>query len=196
MVLGDHRGYKEIGHGGSFISGYTAFFLRFDELHLAVIVVCNLNPSNVQWISYNLAGFFAPELKGIDQLKVKLNTDTSFNQKIHALLDGIGNNKLDTSLVTASFKQRINPITKIIFKPDPSAKTSISFVTSDKMINKNLERYGMPIKKINYYKINIRNETHYLAIYITPNNKIADMRGYYILATEGRRSIIILNVEF
>ena len=150
--ISNHRGHKEIGHGGSFISGYTAFFLRFDELHLAVIVVCNLNPSNVQWISYNLAGFFAPELKGIDQLKVKLNTDTSFNQKIHALLDGIGNNKLDTSLVTASFKQRINPITKIIFKPGSSGQPSISFVYSDKMKKKNLERYGMAIQKINYYQ--------------------------------------------
>jgi hypothetical protein len=46
------------------------------------------------------------------------------------------------------------------------------------MINRNLERYSTPIQKINYYKIKIGNETHYLAIYITPNNKIADMRGY------------------
>jgi len=176
--LGDHRGHTEIGHGGSFISGYTACFLRFDELNLAVIVVCNLNPSNVAWISYNLAGFLAPELKGVDQLKTKPNADTSFNQNIHTLLDGIGNDNLDTSLVTASFKQRINPITKILFKPDPSVQTSISLVYSDKMNNKNLERYGMQIQKINYYKVKIRNETHYLAIYITPNNKIADMRGY------------------
>jgi D-alanyl-D-alanine carboxypeptidase len=176
--ISNHRGYDEIGHSGSFINGYTANFIRFDDLHFAVIVLCNLNPSNVHWISYNLAGFFVPGLKGIDQLKTEENPDTSFNQKIYTLLDGIGNDNLDTSLVTESFKQRINPITKIIFKPDASANTSISFVSSDKMINRNLKRYEIPIQKINYYKINIRNETHYLAIYITSNNKIADVRGY------------------
>ena len=176
--ISDHRGLKEIGHGGSFINGYTANFIRFDELHLAVIVLCNLNPSNVHWISYNLAGFFIPKLKGIDQLKPWQNSDTGFNKKVYALLDGIGNDNLDTSLVTAGFKQRINPITKILFKPQAGPKTSIIFIRSDRIENKNLVRYGREIQKIYYYRIKLENETHYLAIYITPDNKIADMRGY------------------
>jgi CubicO group peptidase (beta-lactamase class C family) len=103
--IADHRGYNEIGHGGSFISGYTARLMRFDEFHLAVVVQCNLNPSNVNWISYNLAGFYVPELKGIDQLKADQNADTSFNQNIQALFNGLGNETLDTSLVTAGLNK-------------------------------------------------------------------------------------------
>ena len=49
-ALSDHRGYKEVGHGGSFINGYTASLSRFPEKNLAVIVLTNLNPTNVSWI--------------------------------------------------------------------------------------------------------------------------------------------------
>ena len=176
--ISDHRGNKEIGHSGSFINGYTANFIRFDEFRLAVIVLCNLNPSNAHLISYNLAGFFVTQLKSIDQLKEDQHADTSFNQKVRVLLDGLGNDNLDTSLVTLSYKQRVNPLTKLLFKSQPDHKTSITFIHSDQIANKNLVRYGWSILKINYYKIKLGNETHYLAIYITSGNKIADIKGY------------------
>src|SRR4030095_328018 len=173
----DHRGHKEISHNGSFGNGYTAQFVRFPEKNLAVIVLTNLNPTNVNWISYNIAGFYIPELKGIDQLKFEVNADTSLNKKVYALLDDLGNDNLDTSLITVSFKQRINPITKLLFNGQ-SAKPLLSFVHSDRIEKGTLLRYGAPVEKINYYKTTVENETHYLAIYFTTNNKIADMRGY------------------
>ncbi len=176
--LSNHRGYMEIGHGGSFIHGYTANFVRFPEKHLAVIVLTNLNPTNASWISYNIAGFYFPELKGIDQLKEEPNADTSLNTKVYTLLDGMGNGNLDTSLVTTSFKQRINPITQIIFKPDPRSKPSLYFIHTDKIKNNTLSRYGAQVEQINYYKIKIGGETHYLGIYFTADHKIADLRGY------------------
>ena len=184
-MLSNYRGYNEIGHNGSFRNGYTANYIRFDEKHLAVIVLCNLNPSSIKWICYNIAAFFVPELKGIDQLKPEQNSDTSFNKNVHALLKGLAEDNLDTSLVTASFKQRINPITKMNYKPVPGIKSSITFIHSDIIADKNLVRYGWPIKKINYYKTNIGNKynignktDYYIGVFITPDNKIADMREY------------------
>ena len=47
-----------------------------------------------------------------------------------------------------------------------------------KLANKHLERYGIEVKQINYYKIKLGPETHWLAIYLSADNKIADMRGY------------------
>jgi D-alanyl-D-alanine carboxypeptidase len=173
----DHRGHKEISHGGSFGNGYTAQFVRFPEQNLAVIVLTNLNPTSVNWVSYNIAGFYIPELKGIDQLKAEVNPDTALSKKVYALLDGLGNDNLDTSLVTLGFKQRINPITKLLFNGQ-GARPLLTFVHLDRIENNTLLRYGVPVEKISYYKITVENETHYLAIYFTVNNKIADMRGY------------------
>jgi hypothetical protein len=170
----DHRGNKEIGHSGSFINGYTAILSRFPDKHFAVIVLTNLNPTNAQWISYNIAGFYFPELKSIDRLKPDANADSSLEKNVYALMDGLASDNLDTSLVTASFKQRINPITKLAFN---GPKPVLNFVHTDLITNK-LQRYGVPVKKIDYYRVRLKNETHYLAIYFTANNKIADMRGY------------------
>ena len=174
--LMDHRGNKEIGHSGSFINGYTADLVRFPEKHFAVIVLTNLNPTKVSWISYNIAGFYFHELKGIDQLRPEVNADSSLKKSVYALLNGLANDNLDTSVVTESFKQRINPIARLAFS-SPGSKPVLSFAHSD-LITNNLLRYGVPVKKIEYYTIRLGNETHYLGIYFTSNNKIADVRGY------------------
>jgi D-alanyl-D-alanine carboxypeptidase len=139
----DHRGNKEIGHSGSFINGYTAILSRFPDKHFAVIVLTNLNPTNAQWISYNIAGFYFPELKSIDRLKPDANADSSLEKNVYALMDGLASDNLDTSLVTASFKQRINPITKLAFN---GPKPVLNFVHTDLITNK-LQRYGVPVKK-------------------------------------------------
>ncbi len=174
-ILSDHRGYNEVGHGGSFINGYTASFSRFPEKNIAVVVLTNLNPTNSGWIGYNLAGFFIPELKGIDQLPQEKNADTSFNKNIRTFLQSLGSGTYDHSVVSESLIQRINPITKILF--NPSAPPDLSFIRSDKL-KRHVERYGSPIEKINYYKIVFGKETHYLAIYLTAGSRIADMQGY------------------
>ena len=176
--VSNHRSFKEIGHGGDFINGYSADFVRFDELHIAVVVLCNLNQANPHFISLDLAGFYVPELKGIDQMIPEQTSDTSFKNKVHTLLSEIGNDNLDTTLVTENFKEKINPVTKMLFQHQPVDESSITFVHSDNIVNKNFLCDGTLIQKINYCKIKVGNETHYLALYLTMNNKIADMIGY------------------
>ena len=172
----NHRGYKEIGHPGSFISGYTATLSRFPEKNFAVVVLTNLNPTNVSWIGYNIAGFYYPELDGIDHLQSEKNVDTSFNKNVRSFLKSLGTGNYDRSLITESFIQRINPITKILFAGNDNAE--IHHIHTDQITAKKLQRYGEAINKINYYKIKLGGETHYLAIYLTAENKIADFRGY------------------
>jgi CubicO group peptidase (beta-lactamase class C family) len=175
--LSDHRGYKEVGHGGSFINGYTASFSRFPEKDFAVVVLTNLNPTKVSFIGYKIAGFFIPGLKSPDQLKPVKNADTSFNQNILSFLKSLGTGNYDHTQVTEEFIQRINPITKILLQ-DEIPSSALRFIQSDKITGKHLERYGVSIQKINYYELKLGGETHYLAIYLAADNKIADMRGY------------------
>ena len=171
----NHRGYKEIAHPGSFINGYTASLSRFPEKNFAVVVLTNLNPTNISWIGYNIAGFFYHELDGIDHLRAERNADTSFNKKIHSFLESLATGNYDRSLITETLIQRFNPITRIIFA---GGQPDIQYIHTDKISANRLQRYGETINKINYYKIKLRGETHYLAIYLTGENKIADMRGY------------------
>jgi len=173
--LSDHRGYKEGGHGGSFINGYTAQFTRFPDIGFAVVVLCNLNPSRVQWISYNIARFFIPQLQGLDQLTQIKSADTSFNKNARDFLQSLGTGNYDRSFVTESLIQRINPITKIVFNGPETPR--LSFISSDNLKTP-IERYGIVVNRINFYRTELGGETHYFAIYLTKENKIADFRGY------------------
>ena len=174
-AISDHRGTLEIGHGGSFINGYTATLSRFPEKRLNVVVLANLNPTNVDWIGYTIAGFFMRGLQGIDQIKTQQNADTSFNENMRTFLKSLGSGNYDRSFVTDSYINRTNPITKVVFAS--SANFNLSFTASDKM-PEHFERYGVAVEKINYYQVTFRNETHYLAVYLTADSKIADVRGY------------------
>jgi len=174
--ISDHRGYKEIIHLGSFIVGYTAALSRFPEKNLAVVVLCNQNPTNIAVIGYHIAGYFDPELEAVDDLIAEKNADTSFNKNVRSFLKNLGTENYDHALMTESLMRRINPMTKILFAGNDNPE--IHYIHTDQVSAKKLQRYGEVINKIKYYKIKSRGETHYLAIYLTAENKIADMRGY------------------
>ncbi|HEY3252188.1 MAG TPA: serine hydrolase domain-containing protein [Ignavibacteria bacterium] len=174
--LDDHRGYKVRGHGGSFINGYTSDFLYFDDFDLSVIVLTNLNPTDVHWICLNIGGFFVPELSGIDRIKVNVDEEANSVDRVRNFFEELANNSLDTSLATDNFIKRINPVTEIILNQD--APTFISYVSSDRLKDRKVECYGIPIQKINYYRVQFGGETNYFAIYFTAENKIAGMVGY------------------
>jgi hypothetical protein len=84
----------------------------------------------------------------------------------------IHSQKIKTPTVTL----KRNPMTKILFAGNDNPE--IHYIHTDQVSAKKLQRYGEVINKIEYYKIKSRGETHYLAIYLTAENKIADMRGY------------------
>lgn len=173
-ALGNHRGTTEIGHAGAFINGYTAYLSRFPEKNFDVVVLTNLNPANTGMISYHIAGFFIPQLKDISQLPLKENADTAFTKKAQLFLQSLGTTNYDLLMVSDAYTQRLNPVTKMIFA---GMQPKLSFMGSEEMTGL-LERYGVKVRKLIYYKIELGNETHYLAFYLSGDNKIADLRGY------------------
>lgn len=175
--ISDHRGYKEIGHSGSFMNGYTANYKRFDDLNLTVIILTNLNPTNIGRLSYSIAGSFVPGLSGIEHIKPATTTDKSSVEKVKLILTGIITDKIETALVTEDFIKRINPITRSIMV-DTAHLPSVTYISSDMVTNRKLYRYNIPIEKINYYKLEFPGETAWLSLYITADNKIADWRVY------------------
>ena len=52
--IGDHKGHKQVGHGGG-INGFMTDFLRFPEDGVCVAVLCNVVPSNPSKVARDLA---------------------------------------------------------------------------------------------------------------------------------------------
>jgi hypothetical protein len=91
----------------------------------------------------------------------------------------ISKGDFDTLVVTKNFKERTSPIVKNIYNGKVSnakPKIKVSCIKTDMLTDRNLVRWGVIVKKINYYKIMEENKTPiYMAIYFSADNKIADI---------------------
>ena len=181
--LNCHNGYIENGHGGDFMNGFSAKFVHFPEKKLTVVALTNLQPWKISQPGvdvYKMAGFYVPELNAIDQFQAESTADNSLNNTVHNFYNQlISKGDFDTLVVTKNFKERTNPIVKNLYTgkvPDTKPKIHVSCIKTDLLEDRNLVRWGVPVKKINYYKITEENKTPiYTAIYISADNKIADI---------------------
>lgn len=181
--LNCHNGYTEIGHGGDFMNGFSAKFVHFPEKKLTVVALTNLQPWKISQPGvdvYRMAGFYVPELNAIDQFQAESTADNSLNNTViefyHQLMHkGV----FDTLMVTKNFNERTNPIVQHLDTEEvPAAKPKIkvSCIKTDLLEDRKLVRWGVPVKKINYYEIMEENNAPtYIAIYFTEENTIADV---------------------
>jgi hypothetical protein len=181
--LNCHNGYIEIGHGGDFMNGFSARLLHFPEKKLTVVVLTNLQPWKISQPGvdvYKMAGFYVPELNAIDQFQTASTADSSLNNIVYNFYNKLrSKGEFDTSVVTINFKERTNPIVEKLFTENLSNNSPdiyVSCIKTDLLEERNLVRWGVPVNKINYYKIMEENQTPtYMAIYFSAENKIADI---------------------
>ncbi len=181
--LNCHNGYIENGHGGDFMNGFSAKFVHFPEKKLTVVVLTNLQPWKISQPGvdvYKMAGFYVPELNAIDQFQAESTADNSLNNNVSNFYRKLrSKGEFDTSVVTINFKERTNPIAEKLFPENLSNNSpniQVSCIKTDLLEDRNLVRWGVVVKKINYYKILEEGETPiYMAVYFSVENKIADI---------------------
>jgi len=178
-----HNGYIENGHGGDFMNGFSARLVHFPEKKLTVVALTNLQPWKISQPGvdvYRMAGFYVPELNAIDQFQTESTADNSLNNTVYNFYDQLmSKREFDTLVVTKNFKERTNPVVNdlnIEKAPNARPKIKVSCIKTDMLTGRNLMRWGVPVKKINYYKIMEEDKLPiFLAIYFTTENKIADI---------------------
>jgi CubicO group peptidase (beta-lactamase class C family) len=176
----NYRGFDRVGHSGSFMNGYTADYARYPELGLTVIVLANLNPTNIVRIGCNVAGFYFPALKGIDQHDTMPMPNSALIDNVKKLMISVITDKPDTRMVTPGFSQRLNPITRLLMG-DSSHLPAVQYLYSDVFTNPKVSRRNVAIKKIDHYKILFSpnpDDSLYLSLYLTQDDKIEDWSTY------------------
>jgi len=73
-AVGDHKGHKQIGHGGG-INGFATDFERYPEDDVCVAVLCNVVPANPGKVSRDLAGIVFGETVALPKARVVAKVD-------------------------------------------------------------------------------------------------------------------------
>ena len=72
--IGDHKGHKQVGHGGG-INGFMTDFKRFPEDGVCVAVLCNVVPSNPGKVARDLAAIVFGETVAPPRSRVVAKVD-------------------------------------------------------------------------------------------------------------------------
>src|SRR5690242_15995901 len=96
----EQRGYRRIGHSGSWL-GFHATFQRYPDFNLSVIVLLNLGQANSEGIAVGVAGLVEPALAAPHLLAKSLAgaPPTAINQLLKAISENT-----EAALVTPEFR--------------------------------------------------------------------------------------------
>ena len=175
-VLDEIRGHWVIGHGG--ITGTYIFRLPDDEL--TVIVLTNLSMasgSSPLTIARGVAGRYLPALL-LSSLEEQPDPDPQMTQKMRKVLSDIANGVKDSPLITPERNAALNPVYRRYIASASSLKEmkSFTFVACDDVQERRIDRFGVRVSRVCYYKLVNALDTRYLSFYLTVDNKVADIR--------------------
>ncbi len=171
------RDHRVVGHGG--ITGKYIFRLPDDKL--TVIVLTNLSMesgSSPLTIARGVAGRYVPGIL-LSSLKEQPDPDPQMTQNMRKLLSDIANGVTDSPLMTPERNATLNPVFMRYIATSSSLKDvkSFTFVACDNVEERRIDRFGVRVSRICYYKLVNALETRYLSFYLTPDAKVADIRS-------------------
>src|SRR5882724_11498252 len=143
------RGYRRIGHGGSW-QGFQASIQRYPDFHLTVIVLANLAQANTEAIAFGIAGLMEPVLSA-PHLWTGPRTGITPPRTIDRLLSDIASSA-DSLEVTPGLR-RVTPTTRRErIGRWVNAITQWTSLGCDTVANRRIIRLGAEIQQICYAK--------------------------------------------
>ncbi len=129
-------------------------------------------------IARGVAGRYVPGIL-LSSLKEQPDPDPQMTQNMRKLLSDIANGVTDSLLMTPERNATLNPVFMRYIATSSSLKDvkSFTFVACDNVEERRIDRFGVRVSRICYYKLVNALETRYLSFYLTPDAKVADIRS-------------------
>jgi CubicO group peptidase (beta-lactamase class C family) len=163
----DHRGFKQIMHGGA--SG--TIITRFPEEKLSVIVLTNLGGAEtLAWhLALGVAGLYNPGLLPPYMLQEQPDPDPQRTQKLQDFLVCVARGK-ESGSMTAGLRARI------AHQPGYQGGSfkdikSLAFLACDEVADRGVEMYGASVSRICHYKVVTEQETLYVMFRLTESRQ-------------------------
>jgi hypothetical protein len=173
----DYLGVPTVGHGGAHMTGFKSFFTRFLKQQLTVIVLCNSRQANPANIAVGIAGFYLPDVQ-ISRMKEGDDPTPGRPEKLKRALSDLAAMK-ESAVVTAEFFrdysrsfERANTLAGRLKAMKSFAFLGIRDVSEDK-----IERYGVPVKELCFYRLTTPSESRYYTFYLTSDGHVASYQS-------------------
>ncbi len=172
--LGDFRGMKTIGHGGT-LDGFRAHYTTFPDHGVTVIVLANLQSANPGIIAHCLATKYIPDAD-LTTLKPQSDHDGDLSKRLKSFLAAVAQDtqpypnaspRLAEALVR--FPESSRTLLANLLKND----SAFEFLSQRDVKGKGVERSGVPIASVRHYRITAADRTRYCTFYLDAGNKIA-----------------------
>lgn len=180
-MLGDYRGYRVMEHGGA--SG--THILRFRDDGLTVIVLTNLDvPSGSRPASLTrgVAGLVRPTYRPPEMLAPEPDPRPETTRQMRALLSNLAEGLAegqDSPIMTAAYRAFYNSLPLPVRQEDAQllkALKTFTYLASDNVEGRGLNRMGEPIASICYYKAEFGQKVYYFTFWLTKEGKVAHLR--------------------
>lgn len=178
-LVGLHNGYSMITHNGSFVTGFTSAIASFPGRKLTVVLLTNQWDTDPVAMLLSVAGLYDAELIPPNRLTVRADPRPELTGNTKLLLSALfGRGGNVGSIVTPGFGRHIATIPRAAASPETPPPADVSFVSSDDVSARGIERYGSKVTRMSHYKVKLGDETHYLTLYLASDNRVAAVSAY------------------
>lgn len=179
-ALGIYNGYPRIGHGGSFITGFSSYMGRIPDKRLIVIVLTNQHAANPLRLAFGVAGFYDAGLLAPHRMKTQPDEQPQLTNKARAFIEALfsgGANGDATAFVTPGLRKHLPPVPKLP-AGEKSPMTDLSFIASEDVSKRAIERHGAKVAQMRHCQAKFEGDVVYLTFYFDRDGQIADYSGY------------------
>ena len=173
--LDEIRKRRVIGHGG----GTGTYILRLPDDQLTVIVLTNLTVfagSEPSSIAQGVAGRYIVGFLS-SSMKEQPDPDPQRTQKMRKVLSDIAKGVKDLPLLTPAFNDSLIWGSRFFIASWLKNLQSFTFVACDNVEDRQIDRFGVRVSRVCYYKLVNALETRYLSFYLTSDAKVADVQS-------------------
>lgn len=171
-------GHRMITHTGITGTEYT----RFPDDNLTVIVLTNLGwhpgwPRVHAWgLTQAVAGRYVPSLL-FSSIPEPSQTQQALTQKLQGLLSSMAKGESSPSMAPG-LNAALNAERRNVLAAHLKALTSFIFLACEDVSGRAMERHGVRISRLCYYKMHTEPETRYYMFWLTADDLVAEYQSF------------------
>ena len=177
-ALNLYNGYHVILHGGSFTTGFSSVILNFPDQRMSVIVLTNQHRAKPSQIAYGVIGLYDADLLAPHRRRVEADHRPELKEKLSAFLAALFTGDDTSAFVTPGLLNHLPAVPKSPANQMFAGRPEVTFIASEDIKQRGIERYGTKLAETRYYKANFDGQEIYFTFYLAADGSIADYFGY------------------